>query len=490
MTAAAPLPKPARRGRGARLAALATSLACALAPTAARAQADEEGDGGLSAYDRARAEATAKAPSGPYLELAAPRAPRAVRACGMRRPICVHADATASGPTVLAALDALERAWDVLTGALRLPAPDVDPTRGRYDVVLESEVPGGWETRPIARDSRSAHDRAGAESSLDVRSRPGCALDTQAFRALARASLLRAAPGATEGVARAQVAYLGSLAVPCSVALAAAEAQAFQSQPDRGVTEVRAAAIAPAVDDPGPRAFDPGSRLYADGAALFWSRLDWAFGKNPGDVVRATWTLAATRTKPDALRWWNEPDALDVLRVSFKGTLATGSTLADALLDVAVARAFMGEADDGAHQPETRALGDSARVRLDWDISWPDKPRRLAPRAPVTPTGSSYVVVRTEGAKPDARLRVEIEWEEHALFRWAVVKLDRSGHEVGRVMLPTTDRALEAQVSVVDLAGVDRLLVVGAGVGDPSYPFDPDDEVWEPHGWLLSVAAE
>jgi hypothetical protein len=26
--------------------------------------------------------------------------------------------------------------------------------------------------------------------------------------------------------------------------------------------------------------------------------------------------------------------------------------------------------------------------------------------------------------------------------------------------------------------------------GDPTYHFDPDDEVWEPHGWLLSLAAE
>lgn len=463
-----------------------------LAPARAQAQAqgEAEGDGGLSAYDRAKAEATAKAPSGPYLELAAPRAPRAVRACSSRRPVCVHADAASSAPTVLAAVASLEGAWDVLTGALRLPSPDLDPATGRYDVVLEADVPGGWATRPVARDTRSAYDRARAESSLDLRSRPGCALDAAAFRALARASLFRTAPGATEGVARAQVAYLATLAVPCSAALGADAASAFQSQPDRAVTDVRLGVADAAATDDGARALDPASRLYADGAALFWSRLDWAFGKNPGDVVRASWTLAATRTKPEALRWWNEPDAYDVLRVSFKGTLATGSTLADALLDAAVARAFLGDADDGVHQPETRSLGEAARVRLDWDIPWPDKPRRLAPRAAVAPTGASYVVVRTEGAKPDARLRVEIEWEEHALFRWAVVKLDRSGHEVGRVLLPTTDRAVEAQVSVVGLAGVDRLLVVGTNVGDPAYPFDPDDEVWEPHGWLLSVAAE
>jgi hypothetical protein len=164
--------------------------------------------------------------------------------------------------------------------------------------------------------------------------------------------------------------------------------------------------------------------------------------------------------------------------------------VADALLDVAVARAFLGDADDGVHQPETAPLGEAARVAIDWDVGWPSMPRRFAPRAPVAPTGSSYVVVRRAGAKPSARLRVEAEWEEHALFRWAAVKLDARGHERGRFLIPTRDRTTEAQATIVDLEGVDRVLLVGVNVGDPAYPFDPDDEVWEPHGWLLSIAEE
>jgi hypothetical protein len=87
-------------------------------------------------------------------------------------------------------------------------------------------------------------------------------------------------------------------------------------------------------------------------------------------------------------------------------------------------------------------------------------------------------------------LRVEIEWEEHALFRWAFVKLDASGRELGRVVIPTTERATEAHMTLVDLDGVDRILLVGVNVGDPAYAFDPDDEVWEPHGWLVTVAEE
>ena len=106
------------------------------------------------------------------------------------------------------------------------------------------------------------------------------------------------------------------------------------------------------------------------------------------------------------------------------------------------------------------------------------------------PTGSSYVVIHREGAKPGARLRVEIVWEEHALFRWAFVKLDREGHEIGRVPIAAKERATEAQMTLVDLDGVDRVLLVGTNVGDPAYAFDPDEAAWEPHSWLLTVAAE
>jgi hypothetical protein len=206
--------------------------------------------------------------------------------------------------------------------------------------------------------------------------------------------------------------------------------------------------------------------------------------------VTATWALAPTMTDVPAHRWHDEPDAFDVLRVSFKNALSTGSTVNDLLLDSAVARAFLGAADDGLHQPETRTLGDAARLVVDWELPWPTRPKRVAPRAPVYPTGASYLVIQRAGARADARLRVEIAWEEHALFRWALVKLDAAGRELGRVVIPTRERATEAQMTLVELEGVDRVLLVGVNVGDPSYRFDPDDEAWEPHGWLVTLAEE
>ncbi len=109
---------------------------------------------------------------------------------------------------------------------------------------------------------------------------------------------------------------------------------------------------------------------------------------------------------------------------------------------------------------------------------------------PVYPTGASHLVIRRAGARPGARLRAEIEWEEHALFRWAFVKLDASGRELGRVVIPTKERATEARMTLVDLDGVDRVMLVGVNVGDPGYTFDPDDEVFEPHGWLVTLAED
>jgi hypothetical protein len=75
-------------------------------------------------------------------------------------------------------------------------------------------------------------------------------------------------------------------------------------------------------------------------------------------------------------------------------------------------------------------------------------------------------------------------------MRWAVVKRDAAGREISHLLVPVAERATEAQVSVVDLDGADSLLIVGANAGDAAYPFDPDDAIWEPHGWLLTLAAE
>ncbi len=315
-------------------------------------------------------------------------------------------------------------------------------------------------------------------------------LDALAATTLARASLLSVAPATDEGSARAQAAYLAQLAFPCVTAFDIDAFAAFQTRRERAFTDVHASDDTASVDRERPVAPSHEDALFSKGASLVWNRLDWAFSRSPGALVTATWALHPTMTALGATRWNDEPDTVDVLRESFKGALHTKSTVDDLWLDLAIARAFVGSADDGLHVPELRTVSDLGRLPVDWEIPWPNAPRRLSPKGPVYPTGASYVIVRREGARPSSRLRVEIDWEEHALFRWAFVKLDARGFELGRVVIPTTERATEARMTLVDLQHVDRVMLVGVSVGDPAYRFDPDDEVWEPHGWLLTIAEE
>ena len=412
-------------------------------------------------------------PGPPLMYATPPELLHGTKACSMRLPLCVHAGGATPGRAVLDVLASAERAWDTLSGALRLHPPDPDPDDLAYHVYLVEGASEGGVTRVTARDVRSRIDRARSLTVLDARAarRPGCALDALVAREIARAFVFRVAPATAEGIAQAQTTYLAQLLVPCAVALAASAAEAFQSRADRAVC-------------------DESDETFLAGASLFWGRIDWAYGRGPGSILTASWALAPTTTEIGAQRWHDEPDAFDVLRVSFKGALSTGSTIHDLLLDTAIARAFMGSAEDGLHAPETRTLGDAARVPLDWDLPWPTGPKRLAPRAPVHPTGSSYLLVHRAGAPAGARLRVEIAWEEHALFRWAFVKLDASGRELGRVVIPTRERATEAQMTLVDIDAADRIMLVGVNVGDPAYRFDPDDEVWEPHSWLVTIAED
>jgi hypothetical protein len=406
----------------------------------------------------------------------------------MRVPVCVHASGSVPGRAVLDVIAAAERAWETLSGALRLATPDVDADDLAYHLYLVDGARERGRTHVAARDIRSPIDRARAFTVLDADVRGGCQLDALVARELARAVLFRVAPATAEGVARAQTTYLAQLMVPCAAGFGVDAVQAFQSRPERAVCDPRVGETGTTADDESTSTST--SNAFMEGAALFWGRIDWAYGRAPASIIMASWALSPTKTAAGETRWHDEPDAFDVLRVSFKNALFSHSTIDDLLLDTAVARAFLGSADDGLHQVETRTLGDAARVPIDWDLPWPAQPKRVAPRTPVFPSGSSYLVIHRAGAAPGSRLRVEIAWEEHALFRWALVRLDARGRELGRVAIPTRERATEAQMTLVDLDDVDRVLLVGVNAGDPSYRFDPDDEVWEPHSWLVTLASE
>ena len=384
----------------------------------------------------------------------APPTEKGPKACSFRTPICVHyAKSTRAVPSILAAA---ERAWETLSGPLGVPSPDPDPETLSYDLWLRGDALAA--THLSARDVRSRVDRARTFVTIDPNARPGCALDAAVTHAITNAFIARHNPAMDEGTMRAQSAALTNLIVPCATAFTVDDAFAFQSRPERAA---------------------------AEGAAVFWSRIDWAYARTPGGIVTATWSLSPSMTE-STTTWRDEPDTFDVLRVTFKNALHSGSTIDDLLLDTAIARAFMGANDDGSHAPETATLGDLGKVPLDWDIPWPEKPRRLTQKNAVSPTGASYVMIK---ASPGKRLRAEIAWEEHALFRWAFVKIDAAGRELGRVVIPNRERATETAMTLVEIGNADRIMLVGVNVGDPAYRFDPDDEVWEPHGWLLTIAS-
>jgi hypothetical protein len=426
----------------------AAAALCLVAGDAHARSANPAGSAGTATLEdpKPRVDASA-ALTGPWIEYAT-RPTSKQHACSPRAPICVH-DARDGAP-----LAAFERAWATMTGPLAMPVPDVDPGTLHYDVFVAE---GPSHTRLEARDVRSRVDRGRAFTLLDRRLQPGCALDAEAAFAIARASLWRVAPATEEATANAQARYLASLAVPCATA------------------------------------FDSGNQAHPEDtiedSSAFWNRIDWAFGRQPGGIAVAAEALHPTMTPLANARWINEPDTFDVLRLTFKNALSTGSTVDDLWLDFGVARAFVGSSDDHVHIPELATIGDAGKVPLAWDIPWPDKPRRLTQRVPVMPTGATYLRVDTSKSQ-SKRLRAEIEWEQHALFRWAFVKVAADGHELGRVVIPEKERATEAMMTLVDLSGVDKVVLVGVNVGDPAYAFDPDDEVFEPHGYLVTVAAD
>ncbi|MGO9000096.1 MAG: hypothetical protein ACLQVI_42760 [Polyangiaceae bacterium] len=406
--------------------------------------------------------------------------PPSRRVCSLREPLCVHGDVTPKA--LLGVLASAERAWEVETQALALPEPDADPETAAYDLYVMRGVPEGTVTLAGARDPRSPVDRASAYTLFDASLALGesCARDTAVAESVARASLFRAAPATDEGSARAEASYFARLAVPCAMTRLG-DIDAFQRSPERAIADPFAS---------GDVADSAADARFDRGASLFYWWIDASFSATPGGLPRALWALSPTTTPLGADRWNDEPDGFDVLRASFKDVISSGSRIEDLFAEFGATRALLGARENGAELPESRPLGAAIEPRIDWTIGWPATPRRLASPLPLAPTGSAYVLVSHAGAPAGARLRVEAAWEQHAAIRWTVVKLDAAGRELGRIPIAAPPRATEAQATIIDLDAAASLLVVATNVGDPYVPFDPDDERFEPHGWLVTLAAE
>ncbi len=379
-------------------------------------------------------------------------APDWSRVCSLRHPFCVRPAPETPPALQLATVAAADRAWDVLTGVLGVPAPEGsfgDP----WEIYLLDNVEGGARSLPDLPDPVSHFDRVASFALVDRATRPGCLLDLALARAVARGSLWRAAPATAEGSSVAHAEALARIATPC-LAPGDDDFLTFQSQPERCVV-------------------DATSNSFDRGASVFFDWLDRRFGARPGLLLLGMWALAPTQTPPHAWQWAVSPTGFDVLHVSLKGALWQSSNFDDVLVQFAVARASM-----------------SPRPRTAWRIPWPKVARRIAAPEPVAPMGSSYVLIDHGGAPPGARLRLEAEWEDYGRVRWVVAKLDASGRVLAHIPIVSLDRGTHASMTVDGLDDVDRVLVVAENVGSNDHAFDPRQGEWEPHGWLLTLEGQ
>lgn len=393
-------------------------------------------------------------------------------ACSFIVPVCIHSSPTTPAWAARSVLAAAEAA---LSGyrALGLPMPLPDAGRGggpRWDVYItppDVYTSAGLTVADPETEPRR-FDEAAAFTLLPEPSTWGCDLGFLVARHAAEALLLGLDAGVERGVLAASASYLASIVAPCA-AVEAPAVDAFQAEPHRAIT--------------GPR---PGA---ADGALLFPMYLEEESGSgDPGRLVTSLVAIASQRTDPASPAWQNEPDVFDALRSS---TRFRRGSLDDLLLGFAVDRAFVGDRSDGQHLAATDLYGKAGRVFFEWSVPYASLPRRLAPAGAraLEPTGATYLWLDLAGAPADAEITFVADWELPAVFRWSLVKVDRSGAEAGRIDVAGIFGASHAERTLVlreELAG---LIVVGAFTGslDRSRPFDPDAAPFMPHAYEVTL---
>lgn len=420
--------------------------------------------------------------SGPLWALAPPTGPSIVpprerpdwpsghpALCSERRPLCVHASSLTESASLTAVLRDTEDVAGTLSDVLRWPAPSADRNLGgnsAFDVYLEQQ-PAPWyrvvADLPLDYDF---YDRSSAFALVTPNLPDACLRRAILGEAYTRAALFGIDVGANESLATAVSAFVASVAAPCDVARLAS-VDDYQASPQSAVSQ---------------EAIDRGR-----GAMLFPWFIQARYGTAYSvDLLHALWSVSSQHTPPGTLQWLNKPDFFDVLR-SFQKDRQ--STLSELLLEYAIARAFMGDRDDGQHMPESRPLGSAGRVRFEHRIPFASLPRTVMPAAPVEPTGATYVWVDLHGAPKNVSLGFRVQWETPSVFRFAFVSIGTTGAEIARYCPMTQERANVLEGNLENLADTPALLIVGANVGSLGEPFvfDPDEMPYEPQNYMLSL---
>jgi hypothetical protein len=403
-------------------------------------------------------------------------------ACSVNYAVCVHAGRSIASAVILGTLSDLEHAASMLTRGMGLPAPLEDGKLGGgpgFDLYL---VPPRWidlaakptttESVVTARDDvlPDAVDRASAFALLRQDLGPGCVRKNLVTRALASAIGWRLDAAEDPVVRESNAAYVAEMVAPCGV-VTADLVDDFQSHPERALTS--GGALGP-----------------ASSMAVPWY-LDVTLGSRPGSVPTGLGIISAQRTPGGSWLWNNEPDLFDALRGTLKAR-TPAITIDDLWMELAIARLFMGTRDDGVHFAESASTGAFGRVRFDWNLAFASLPRRISPERPIDPSGSTYIWIDLAGAPKGARLAFHLEWEGPVPFRWALVRIDREGREASRVVIAAQQKAVSAEKNLDALDGLAGVALVGVNIGDLRIddPFDPDAAPYEPHGYVVTVAAE
>lgn len=388
-----------------------------------------------------------------------------VVACSFEADVCVHAAPSVNGALVLSTL---RHAEEALRGyrALGLPPPLLRDGTGAFDIYLVPEA-----APRVAADLAPTSDGWDRRSAYAVLPPPspkaGCAAAFSVAHAVAQGIAARLDAGAEAGALSVTASYLASLVAPCS-SVETAAIDDFQRHPERSFLSL-----------------DP-SR--PDGALLFPWFLDESLGRGtPGLVITSLLALVTQKTPPGSLEWQNEPDTFDALRAIMRDRQSAIDSL---LVDFAVARAFVGSRSDGAHLADVERFGDAGRVRFEWSVPYGSLPRRLASGAPVEPLGMTYLWVDTSDAPPGSELTFVGDWELPALFHWALVKVDKSGAETGRLDVAAMYGASHVERTLIGLDGLAGVLIVGVNAGsmDRAHPFDPDEQPLMPHAYTVMLA--
>ncbi len=405
-------------------------------------------------------------PVGAEVRASTPRPEVAGRACSERAPVCVHwgEERTADAPEALAAL---ADAYTKLIYALGLPAPLTDWAEGGndwLDLYLAGERDEGLQVHPAATrlslfDSSAAYCSTGAAGNWA----------RQATLCVAEAIAWRINPATAPHIKRAYATHAW-LCVGHPTNADLEQLDDLQANPQLGVATRELNGI-------------------SEGSAIWFEYLDHRLGQGaPLSVSTAMLSQSATQTHPSSLEWNAEPDVFDVLRSTLENK---PRKVAELLLGFGVARAFLGSRDDGSHLPTLGWAGQFGSARVDWSLKFSSLPRRVGVLRPLSPTGSVYVWLSLDQVPAGKTLGFRARWERPAAFHWALVRVDKHGREIGRMLAPFTERGSEAEQTLVNLENVAGVLVVGTSLGgvDPRHPFDPDVAPHEPHGCTVYLTA-